>query len=250
MRIAALFLIVSITSSSLFAQEKEVLIGQFNKIILSPGIDLVLQQGATEAVTIEFSGIENDKINAYVNKRTLKLYLDGAKMTPKYNKSKNEMYDYSRGIYEGAKVTAYVTYTYLNKLEIRGENLVIAKNEIESQKLKVVAYGENEVVFPSISSIKTKVVLYGENDFTVTAGRSMKQTFKSFGENKISTADFEGQRIKGKMYGEGRLTVNASERLAVTAFGEAEVRNAGRGIIKRKIVIGDNDIKRKNSEVF
>jgi hypothetical protein len=52
------------------------------------------------------------------------------------------------------------------------------------------------------------------------------------------------------MYGEGRLTVNASERLAVTAFGEAEIQNTGRGVIKRKIVIGDNDIRRKNSEIF
>jgi hypothetical protein len=250
MRKVALYFLFSVIASTLFAQEKEVIIGQFNKIILSPGIDLVLQQGEKEAVSIEFNGIESEKINAYVNKRTLKLYLDGAKMTPKYSKSKNEMYDYSGDIYSGAKVTAYVTYSYLNKLEIRGDNLVVAENEIESQKFKVVAYGENEIVLPSINAIKTKVVLYGENDFAVTSGRSIKQTFKSFGENKISTADFEGQKVKGKMYGEGRLTANASERLAVTAFGEAEVRNAGRGIIKRKIVIGNNDIRRKNSEVF
>ena len=224
------------------------MIGNFSKIIACPGINLVLTHGEKESVTVEFSGIEDDKINAYVNKNTLMLYLDGARMKPKQSKVRNGHYSYKTDTYDGAKVTAYVTYEYLERLEVRGENLVVAEEMIKSPKINIIAYGENEIVLPAIESFKMKSRLYGENRLNINTGECSRQTFKSYGDNEINAIGFEGRMIKGKIYGEGLMNVHAKEKLSVTAFGEADIKNAGPGMIKRKIVIGDTSIRKVATE--
>ena len=48
------------------------------------------------------------------------------------------------------------------------------------------------------------------------------------------------------MYGEGRLTVNASDEVRISAFGEPQINVMGTSFINKGIVIGKADIRKNN----
>ena len=54
-------------------------VNHFNKVIVSPHVQVTFIEGNEESVTIEKSTVSNDKINIEVNGKTLRIYLDGAK---------------------------------------------------------------------------------------------------------------------------------------------------------------------------
>ena len=165
-------------------------------------------------------------------------------MVPKQQKVKKDGYDYSTDRYDGARITAFVTYTDLRRLEVRGKNEVECITGLRSPKLKVVQYGDNQVRLSGVDVIKFKSVMYGENILKVEGGSSNLQVFKSVGENEVHTEAFESRVVKSRIYGSSDMKVNATEKVAVTSFGESELQNTGRGYIKRKIVIGNTDTRR------
>ena len=54
-------------------------LSNFNKIVVSPYIDVELQKGTTEGIKIVYSNVEADKINVQVKGKTLRVYMDDAK---------------------------------------------------------------------------------------------------------------------------------------------------------------------------
>ena len=54
-------------------------VDHFNKVIVSPNIEVTFIEGDEEKVTIEKSTVSDDKINIQVHGKTLRIYLDDAK---------------------------------------------------------------------------------------------------------------------------------------------------------------------------
>lgn len=94
---------------------------KFNKIQVSPLINLVLKKGETEHIRIEYEGIAPEKINFSVSGNKLRIYLDEAKYTVKTEEIIKEGYRQKVPIYRDVRVTAYVSYQSLKKLQVRGE---------------------------------------------------------------------------------------------------------------------------------
>jgi len=84
-----LFLLIAVTAS---AQIKKT--DHFSKIIISPYIQVTLVQGDEESVTINELYVDTAKLHIEVNDNTLRIYLEGAKDFPGYEK------DYSNGYKE------------------------------------------------------------------------------------------------------------------------------------------------------
>ncbi|HKZ36467.1 MAG TPA: hypothetical protein VJ184_02375, partial [Chryseolinea sp.] len=66
-----------------FAQEIIKDLKSFNKVIASPKINLILEQGEQESIRLIYSNVEPSKINIKVQGNTLRVYLDEAKVTEK-----------------------------------------------------------------------------------------------------------------------------------------------------------------------
>ena len=239
-----LFLSATLSLTTLTqAQELQKNLDSFNKIIVSPKINLVLQKGEQESIRIRYSNVSPDKINIEVSNNRLRIYLDDARIVEKHRKTHSENYSSNMSIYHDAIITAYVTYVELKVLDIRGEEEVTCDGMIDSEKFKLKAYGEADITLASVHTRKFKAVLYGENKLKIKNGQTRHQRYRLYGENKIDTQALSSETVSTTIYGEGRLSVNASDEIRINAFGEPRVNVSGNSHISRGIIIGRADIR-------
>ena len=234
---------ISFGIHSSYAQTFEKDLSSFKKIILSPEINLELVKGDQEYIKVEYQGVEEDKINVVVRGKTLKIFLDNARITPKQLKIRNKNYwNMKESIYKNAQVTAYVTYQTLRNLQVRGNENVIINDVIEEDKFTLKTMGETQIAINDIDLKKFKVVAYGENQLIVKQGNAEKQVFKLFGENLIASKNLNGEKVKTNLYGENKIVLNAKDKLKVNAFGESKILNKGEGVSRKGLVLGENKI--------
>src|SRR5579859_7152930 len=164
----AVFFAVSILVSS--AQTLEKNLGQFNKVIASPRINLVLMAGETESVKVTYARVDASKINITLRNKTLRIYLDGSRFTEKQRRVNKDGWVEKQSLYRDASITAYVTYRKINKLVVRGEQEVDVPGAIETKKFKLSAYGECDITLASLQTGKFKVSMYGQHTLRIKSG--------------------------------------------------------------------------------
>lgn len=234
-----------LASTCFFASAQEEVIRKvpsFNKISVSPKISLVLEKGEKEAVRIVYSNITSNKINVEVVGDKLRIYLDDARLVDKRERNHSDDNHSRVSVYQDVAVTAYVTYRFLNELEMRGEETLTCNDPIEADKFKLNVYGEAEVNLASLKAHKFKASLYGVNNIKIKSGESAHQVYRLFGENKIDTRGLMSTTASARVYGEGRLRMNASDEVRINAFGEPEIDISGNPHISRGIIIGKSHI--------
>lgn len=212
----------------------------FDKISVSPKINLVLEKGDKESVRVAYSNISPGKINVEVVGSKLRIYLDQARLVDKRDRSSDNHSRVSR--YHDVTVTAYVTFRHLKELEMRGEETLTCESNIDVDKFKLKVYGEAEVNLASLNTHKFKASLYGVNNVKIQSGESSHQVYRLFGENKIDTRGFESITASARIYGEGRLRMKATEEVRINSFGEPDIDIIGNPHISRGIIIGRTHI--------
>lgn len=222
--------------------QKVTAVKAFEKVIVSPHIEVVLIEGDEESVKIENAKVSEDKINIEVEGKTLRLYLDGAKTVTKSEKTENGKW--KKSIYNGTMATATITYKRLKNLSIRGEEIVKCKSAIEQKDLKLTIYGESKVYFKSLTTEKLTVAIYGESYLEISAGSVDHQVYRAYGESEVNTFDMENTSTKITAYGESNFRVNVSERLKVTCYGETTINYKGDANVDKGIVIGEAEIRK------
>lgn len=247
MKKTAFTLICFLLLSAAYAQEETKSLSHFTKIVVSPKINLVLVKGETESIKLLCNNITPEKVYVEVHHGKLHIYLEDAKIIEKRRWSYRNDYDYyKRSVYADVSVTAYVTFKQLNSLEKRGEEEVTCQSEIIADKFKLRAYGETEITIQSLKTKKLKTSLYGENNLKIMAGSADRQVYRVFGENKVDTRGMSSYTASTRIYGEGRLSLNASEEVHVTAFGEPNITVKGDAQITKGLVIGVAKINRQH----
>ncbi|MDW7694813.1 head GIN domain-containing protein [Flammeovirgaceae bacterium SG7u.111] len=242
-KILLIALLLSFGMGTGFAQEVD--LPAFTKLVVSPDINLILVKGEKESIRMDFSGIDEEKINYRVKGKKLQVFLDKARLLPKYKKERHGYSRNSYNIYKGAMVTAYVTYTDLTKLVIRGEEDAVCKSPIEAKKFRLKVYGESDVKLASVDAKKLKLNLKGENYVKISAGKVETQVYKSYGENEVKSKGLIAQKSKVKSYGEGRVSINSTDKVVVTSLGEVDVRYEGTAKLSKGIILGESDIIKK-----
>jgi len=241
-----LFVAVSFMAFNVAGQEMSgsESLSHFNKIVVSPRVSIILQKGDKESIRMIYNDIPKNKVNVIVKGNKLRIYLDHARITERQvrnitiNNNSNK-----HGIYEGSSITAYVTYTDLKSIEIRGEGEIRCDSMITAQKFKVKAYGENEIHLASVITTKFKATLFGQNDFKILAGSTDHQTYRLFGENKVDTRGFKSEIASTRIYGEGKISVYASEAVRINALGESTIYIEGTPMISKRIILGRTSVR-------
>lgn len=238
MKTFLLFLIGIALLSPAQSQELSRELAPFEKIIVSPKINLILRKGNQESIKLVYANVQAGQINVLQNGRTLHVFLDDARIVEKRKRIYENNRNYKVSYYKNAVVTAYVTYRELKNLEVRGEEEITCDSLIMGDKFKLKAYGEANIYLANVKSEKFKAVLYGRNKVMVGSGSADFQKLRLYGENRINTRAFAGQDVVSRIYGEGKIMLTASRQFRFSSFGEPSIEVNGFPEVRKGIVIG------------
>lgn len=224
--------------TNIFAQTIST-VNHFNKVIVSPHIEVTFVEGNDESVTVEKSTVDNKKIHIEVKDKTLRIYLEGAKELTKNEKVYENGYKEKQSLYNGTVVTAIVTYKTLNELSIRGEETQVCKSLLTGDKFKLKIYGESQVILNEVNLGKLETTIYGESSLEIKSGSIASQKYIAYGEGKINSLAINGNTSNITAYGEANFRMNVSDEIKITAFGEATVQYKGDPKISKGIHFGE-----------
>ena len=215
----------------------------FHKAIISPHIETIFVQGDEESVTIVENTLSDDIVNIEVKNKTLRVYLDDAKTTTKTKKVKIDGYKRKMPIYKGKVLSIKVVYKNLNDLSLRGEQKTVCKSLIDTNNFKLKIYGESQVTFNDIDIKDFDATIYGESELTIKNGTTNTQKITAYGEGEINMVEVKNKTSKLKAYGEAEFTINSSDHIKFTAYGEAELHYKGTASVSQGLSIGDSKVK-------
>lgn len=228
------------------AQIKKIEVDPFTKVIVSPHIEVVFQEGNREEVILQSISVPEEKFNIESSGKTLHLYLEGAKTITKNEKVENEEWKSKQPIYKGTVATVLVTYKNLEELSLRGEEEFKCIDQLKGDKFVLSLYGETEITLKDVKLGEMKSVLYGENELTFESGSIEDHRIISYGESEIEAIKVESETAKITSYGEAEFRLFVNKEIKLTAYGESDLEYKGKPLIKKGIVIGDTRVKQIN----
>lgn len=238
--------LISFISLNAMAQHNE--LKPFDKVIISPHIEVKLIKGNQENLSFDETSVDEDKINVEVNGNTLRVYLEDAKEITKTETVYQNGRKMKKPIYVGTQAKITITYKRLKELSVRGEETVVVEKGLKRDKFKLKLYGEPLVIFDELHLDDLNVTIYGEGNLKLNSGSIKNQKFTVYGEADVDAVKIENDITKITSYGEAEFQINASEEIKVTAFGETVINYMGHPNIKKRITIGELKIKKLENE--
>ncbi|MES1215812.1 MAG: head GIN domain-containing protein [Bacteroidota bacterium] len=205
------------------ASAQTTIVKHFDKVIVSPYIQVTFVEGNEESVTVEKCSVPADKLNIEVKSGTLRIYLEGAKELDKGETTYENGYKQRHSLYSGTIVTATVTYKTLDELSIRGEEKQVCQSPLKGKQFRLKIYGESNVYLNEVDLGELHATLYGESNLEIKSGSIDDQKYTVYGESKINALGIEGSTSKITAYGEAEFKMNVSDEIKMTAFGEASL---------------------------
>lgn len=227
-----------------FSQEIEQKLQPFDKIVVSPRIDLVLIPGQEESIRITYSGVDKEKILIEEKRGRVHVYLEDAKIYDTGEKRSKHMFD-RRQRYRYAQLTAYVTFKTLRHIEIRGDGEVFCDGHIDAKKIKIKAYGDNDIRIASLEAKIIKGRFYGDNTMRIREGEAGHMNYRLYGDNKIDTRGVRTVTSNTSIYGDGRVLMHVTREVHLTSFGDPSLYVIGSPTISKGLILGEVDIHKK-----
>ncbi|MHA4847290.1 head GIN domain-containing protein [Flavitalea antarctica] len=231
----AVFLLSIVFDSS--AQEKAV--GHFHKVVVSPYIQATFVDGDKESVSVDHLKVDQSKLHIEVSNSTLHIYLDGARHIPKNEKDYSNGHEERRSLYDKTSVVVTINYKTLNELSIRGEEEHLFKSPIAADKLTLRVYGESNITFEELNLRQLHTTMYGESVLEMKSGSIKEQHYTCYGEGNVNALAINGRVGRVTSYGEADIRLNVSDRIKITAIGEAKVHYKGNPQIVKGLNVGE-----------
>lgn len=244
MNFAHLFLLIFLLFAGTAAKAQTKTVAAFDKVIISPHIEVRLVQGIEESVSIEETSVDAEKINIKVKNNTLRVYLDDAKEVTKNEITYHQGHKRKSPIYEGTQVEVSITYRNLQELSVRGEETVVVESSLNMEEFRVKVYGEPTVLLKEVHLGLLKAIIYGTGNVKIASGSVKEQRFTAYGEAEVEAFEVFNSITGITSYGAADFQINASEEIKITAFGEARVQYLGNPEINKGLVIGELEMKR------
>ncbi|WP_026449600.1 head GIN domain-containing protein [Aequorivita capsosiphonis] len=216
----------------------------FDKVIISPHIQVTLVQGSKETVTIEDNKVSNDKLNIEVNGKTLRIYLKDAKEVTKDTTLTENGMKMKRSIYKGTIVTATMTYKTLNDISVRGEETLVCNSLLKGNNFNLKIYGESHIYLNEVNLKKLQATIYGESVLEIKSGTIQNQKFTAYDESKVEALAIDSEETKITAYGEAEFKINASKKIRITSYGEASLQYSGDAEINKGLNVGGLKIRK------
>lgn len=219
--------------------QKTMAVNHFEKVIISPHIQVAFVKGATEGVTVQHCTVDRGKLHIEVNDKTLRVYLEGAKDIEENKKENRNGHEEMHAIYHGTVVTATVSYKTLNDLSIRGEEMQFLKSAIKGEEFRLKIYGESKVTFNQVELNELQATIYGESTLVLLSGSITNQRYTAYGESTTNALAVKGKNARLTAYGEADFKMNVSDEISIKALGEAKLEYKGNPAINKGLHIGE-----------
>lgn len=216
----------------------------FNKLIISPHIQVTLVKGEEESVTIESNTEDDDKLKIEVIGKTLRIYLNDAKETTKTQIELKNGIEFKGPIYKGTIVTATITYKTLNNISVRGDETLVCKSLLKGDNFRLKIFGASQVYLNEVDLKKFNTTIYGESALEIKSGTIQQQKYISYGVSNVDALAIANEDTRIIAYGEAELKINASNIIRITAYGKASLKYKGDAEIVKGVNIGDTTIKK------
>lgn len=242
--LSALFIaIFFLQAFAVQAQSKTFKVKTFDKVIVSPHIEVVFKTGDVEKVVIEMLTEDLDEMNVEVSGKTLQIYLDDAKTTTKADKEKSTKHR-TVAAYKGTVAKAIVYYKKVKTFSLRGEERFLFEDPIISDKIIFNIYGESQITMKDVTLKELKVSIYGESYLKIENGSIENQKIIGYGESVVDFLQVNNKETKITAYGDGSYQFNVSDTLKITSYGEPTINYKGSATLENGISIGEVDINK------
>ncbi len=242
MKNTILFLAILLFVMQGYSQEKTFKPGHFERVIISPHIEVVFVEGDEETVELMSITESMDKFNVDLKNKKLHLYLDDAKIAD----SRDYNWDSTDGPYKGTVAKVVVTYKKIISADLRGEEAIEFSSQINQDNFKLSIYGETNISMSEVNLNELKVNIYGESELLILEGTVKDQKITAYGESEVDASNVISSTTKITSYGEGLYELNVSDDLKIVSFGESEIIYSGDPNLNKKLILGESTIRHKS----
>ncbi len=200
-------LLCTVFAFSLHAQSTETrTLESFNSIDVSGGFDLItVQQGDTEKVVIEASGVSLDKIETKVQGSHLGI----AMKKGKYGKN--------------AKIKITVTYKSIKEINNSGSSDIMTAGVIKADAFEFNSSGSGD--FKGEFDVRDlEINMSGSSDFTLR-GTADEQAYAISGSGEIDASSLKGKTAEVAISGSGDVALSVSGNVKSAVSGSGKVNN-------------------------
>ena len=231
MKTLYLFVLISLTLItpllSQAQQRTQRSLDDFNQVVVSDKIDLVLTEGDLPFITLNYVGASEGEIITKVIGKKLRIYLAGCR------------YGCKEQAFANTRIVAHLTYKALKKLIVMGNNEVINQGDIDTRRFVLRIMGDNNISLNSVKADRWKIAMYGDSQLSVESGEVQRMKIKSFGDNNLILDKVINQFGKVYVFGDSQLNLRVQDSIKLTVFGDATVYNEGSLRANHRLVFGD-----------
>ena len=210
---------------------KRELSGSFTAISVTDGIDLFLTQGTTESVSVSASEEKYlEKLKTVLENGTLKIYY--------------ERNGINIGINGKKKLTAYVTFKSLQKLQSSAGSDVFAKTDIEVSDLEMKLSSGSH--FNGKITAKSLTVDQSSGSGVIITGKSDKLTIDCNSGAEFKGYGFEVEECNAKVSSGAGVHITVNKELVAKASSGGGIRYKGKGMIKDISISSGGKVKKES----
>ncbi len=219
-------------SSSIAAAQNSRNVGvkNFNGIAVSSGIDLYLNQGASETLTIKGDA---DLIKDVVVEQ------NGGDVTIKYKEGIN----WGR-LFKNQSIKVYVNYKNLKSLTASGGSDVYTENTLKADVLHVRASGGSDVKL-ALACKDLSLTISGGSDADLT-GSGENMTVSASGGSDVDAYGYIVNYAKVNVSGGSDANIYVNKGLEAGASGGSDINYKGNASLKKTTSSKSGDIRRVN----
>lgn len=231
MRLPLIFAFTLFFCGSLPAQDQITSkVNSFSKVVVSDKVNLVLEEGDAPALRLSYFGVDPEDIVVKSQGQKLEIYLEGCR-----NGCGDKVYQ----AYQHTEIIAYVTYTALKKLIVKGDNEVISLSPIQTDRFVLRSYGDNNISLKEVQADFWKTAFYGDSRLTVEEGRVNTLKVKTYGDHDIQLQHVISRVSKVHSLGDNNVRLQTDNKIYLTVLGDATIQYKGAPLVGKRIVLGD-----------
>lgn len=204
-------------------------VGSFQAIELRASANLVLRQGAREALELR----ADDNLLALVETRVVT-----RSGVPTLEIRMRDHTSYS----SRNPITLTVDVVTLSSLSVRGSGNV-SGDGLKASALKIAVAGSGDVKLQKLSLDEASLKISGSGNANL-AGKVARLSLSISGSGDINTRELEADEVSVRIAGSGDASVNAGKTLTVSIAGSGDVEYTGAATLKSSVA-GSGSVKKR-----
>ncbi len=196
-------------------QKQELKVATFTKIQVDGAIDVTVEKGDTQRVTVEGEPNLIQLIKTGVNGDTWRI-------------GTSKCYTSTQGI------TVHIVSPGISSIDVEGSGSVHSADIFPTGPVRLSCKGSGDITIDGINTQELKLDMEGSGAITIKGTCSQLEAFLE-GSGDLHGKDLTANEAKLDVSGSGSATITAITKLDAKVQGSGEIRYAGKPIVNSKV---------------